>query len=1153
MVKWRTITGAVGGMALIVGALTLAPGMADEHDDTDMPAQAEAGGIEIWGSDPAGYPAEDGPWAGFGSHLGAQDVQLAIRADGTLEALPGTPAAIADIPAAVSSTTVIDAGVSQVAMAWAVTTDGHLHKWAGGSRGLFPDGVLTPADLGGNAVQAVGASNGSNLLVLLDSGEVTRIDSIGPTPIESEDGTPLTGVTQLGGTAGSSTNFYDYALLDDGSVAFVNFATWATVVPADAADPVVDIATQQRVSSGRYGTALTQSGRVLTLRADSSEEDAGFPADEVDGEVLQIARSGEYAAALTTTGDVVTWRVSSTGIVPENLQPPVALDGMDVLRLTGGNDTFGAIVVESDDPPGLEEDERSTIEGTPQVGETLTGTPATFTGDPDSTTYEWRHEGETEVLGTETTYTPVAGDVGEAIVFVTIASKEGQDDVESISDPTEPVEAAPVIDGQPGYAGDPRPYIGESLTVITAPTPGCRPTTTLQWFVGEGDDFAPIEGATSGALPLTEDYEGQFVKVVQTSTCAGVTESAESDPLGPVREAPVELAVVDQPTIEGDGQVGEDLTATPATFTDDEGVTLEHQWYADDELIEGETGTTLTVGVEQEGATITYATSATRAIDGAEATSDRSNEIGPVVPIDLTIIGQPTITGQPFIGETLTATPADVSDDRAEITFQWVAGDGEDFTPIEGATEETLELTEELRDQEVRVVQTASRSLDETSDSAESIAVGPITDAPEDLEIDTDAELTGTPRVGETLTGTPATFSPTEDVTVTNFWVIGDEEVEADGTELVLTDDHVGQNIQFKSVATRGDESLPSTSNTVGPVLVVLAATDAPTIEGTPQVGETLTGTPATFNDDEGVEIANRWLAGGEPISGETGSSLELTADQVGQEITFESIATRGDDTASDVSAPVGPVELAPLTADERPTISGDSQVGETLTGTPAEFSATEDVEVTNRWLADGEPIEGADGTELELTADLVGKEITFESTAVRGDEEPVVSESDPTDAVTPAGPGGSDDAEGGISAPDTFSPGDTITVTMSEDYAGQEVSVWLFSDPRELGTYTVTEDGTIRVEIPEDVELGEHQLTVYDESGDIIGWQAVTIVAPGGIGGIGGPGDAPGLGLGGALPNAGAPASLWLMIPLGLMFLLAGMVSMRMGRREST
>ena len=115
-----------------------------------------------------------------------------------------------------------------------------------------------------------------------------------------------------------------------------------------------------------------------------------------------------------------------------------------------------------------------------------------------------------------------------------------------------------------------------------------------------------------------------------------------------------------------------------------------------------------------------------------------------------------------------------------------------------------------------------------------------------------------------------------------------------------------------------------------------------------------------------------------------------------------------------------------------------------------------------------------------------------------------------------------------------TVAPGTILDVLVGEQYAGQDVTAYMFSTPRELGTMTVDAQGMIKVKVPEDTEAGTHRLAVYDANGELIGWQDFTVV----VDGVGGPG-----GPGGRLPGTGATSPEFLA-PLGAIVLLAGAVT---------
>ncbi|MCL2467160.1 MAG: hypothetical protein FWF02_04385 [Micrococcales bacterium] len=90
-------------------------------------------------------------------------------------------------------------------------------------------------------------------------------------------------------------------------------------------------------------------------------------------------------------------------------------------------------------------------------------------------------------------------------------------------------------------------------------------------------------------------------------------------------------------------------------------------------------------------------------------------------------------------------------------------------------------------------------------------------------------------------------------------------------------------------------------------------------------------------------------------------------------------------------------------------------------------------------------------------------------------------------------GPAGT---SGGVSGPGSATPGALVKVKVGSTYAGQDVEVYLFSDPVFLGQKTVDSDGTIEVKLPDGV-TGTHKLAVYALSGALIGWDTITISAP--------------------------------------------------------
>ncbi|MAM37497.1 MAG: hypothetical protein CL949_03110 [Erythrobacter sp.] len=79
------------------------------------------------------------------------------------------------------------------------------------------------------------------------------------------------------------------------------------------------------------------------------------------------------------------------------------------------------------------------------------------------------------------------------------------------------------------------------------------------------------------------------------------------------------------------------------------------------------------------------------------------------------------------------------------------------------------------------------------------------------------------------------------------------------------------------------------------------AFTAAPSITGTAQVGQTLTGASGTVRN--GTVSAHRWLRDGAAISGATAATYVVQAGDVGAKITYEVTATNALNSANTVKA----------------------------------------------------------------------------------------------------------------------------------------------------------------------------------------------------------------------------------------------------------
>ncbi len=379
--------------------------------------------------------------------------------------------------------------------------------------------------------------------------------------------------------------------------------------------------------------------------------------------------------------------------------------------------------------------------------------------------------------------------------------------------------------------------------------------------------------------------------------------------------------------------------------------------------------------------------------------------------------GAPAIIGGAQVGETLTADTSGISDedglDHAVFGYQWLA----DGAEISGATGSNYALSS---DDDGKTISLAVTFIDdaineESLTSAATAAVAaaqtantPATGAP---------AISGTAREGQTLTADTsgiadedgldnATFSyqwladgsETQDATDATYTPVVDDVGKAISVTVSFTDD-AGNEEELTSAATDAVEAKPNTP-----------ATGAPNINGTAQVGETLTADTSDIADEDGLEDATfsyQWLADGSETQDATDATYTPVVDDVGKAISVTVSFT--DDAGNEetlTSAATAAVEAKPNTpATGAPAITGTAQVGETLTADTsgiADADGLEDAVFSYQWLADGSETQDATDATYTPVVDDMGKamSVTVTFTDDAGNEEELASAA--TDAVEP-------------------------------------------------------------------------------------------------------------------------------------------------------
>ena len=111
---------------------------------------------------------------------------------------------------------------------------------------------------------------------------------------------------------------------------------------------------------------------------------------------------------------------------------------------------------------------------------------------------------------------------------------------------------------------------------------------------------------------------------------------------------------------------------------------------------------------------------------------------------------------------------------------------------------------------------------------------------------------------------------------------------------------------------------------------------------------------------------------------------------------------------------------------------------------------------------------------------------------------------------------------------------GQKVTVTVGADAAGDDVAVWMYSDPVRIQTGSLSASGALTVTIPADAALGAHRIAVYAADGTLLGWADIRITAA--SGGLAATGS--------ELPIAA--------VALAVMLLTAGAVAVRRRKRTA-
>ncbi|HET7327508.1 MAG TPA: CHAP domain-containing protein [Nocardioidaceae bacterium] len=245
--------------------------------------------------------------------------------------------------------------------------------------------------------------------------------------------------------------------------------------------------------------------------------------------------------------------------------------------------------------------------------------------------------------------------------------------------------------------------------------------------------------------------------------------------------------------------------------------------------------------------------------------------------------------------------------------------------------------------------------------------------------------VSGTPKVGEVLTASTGSWTPSDARYAYRWRADGVAITGARGRQLTLGPAQLDKRISVRVIASKlGYPTTRATSSATSAVqAAALTNTVAPTMTGDPRVGSTLTASPGEWTPAP-TTLTYQWTTDGNPIAGATAPTFTPRAALTGR--TLAVTVTASQDGYASVSAAAAAARVAPgmLTVTARPVVSGTARPGETLTFEPPRFTPRRRAAVAVQWLRAGVPIEGAVGPTYQLTTGDLGRRVTARATLTR-------------------------------------------------------------------------------------------------------------------------------------------------------------------------
>jgi hypothetical protein len=482
------------------------------------------------------------------------------------------------------------------------------------------------------------------------------------------------------------------------------------------------------------------------------------------------------------------------------------------------------------------------------------------------------------------------------------------------------------------------------------------PTLTYSWW-REGHEIA---GQTGTSYTVTSEDEGYSLSCRVTAENSFGKAFKESSNAVSVPGAPPKLVAGKSPEVEGIGGVGETLTCNHGQWTGTAEITYSYEWLLNGASISGASGSTIVVESSYEGKEVACRVTATNRV-GKEIAASAEKKLPIKPPVDLT---KPAITGGKSEGSSLTCSHGEWSNSPKSNGYQyhWYRQVGNSEEQLPETSEHHTVVREDVGHALFCVVSAENEGGRGAAARSEAFVIPELGggEAPRHTSLPVISGSVPTLRCSEgDWEGTPTIkyeYQWVRDANTTH-------EVDIAGathSSYTVQSADEGNTLTCKVTAVNSYGAVPADSEPLSIPGKAPVSTQAPSILGTPRENETLTCERGEWEGSQPIEYTYRWLLDGAPISGATGYTYTVHAEDLGQSLTCVVTAKNsvppysGEARSPELYVPGGAPEVL-----EAPTITGNPQVNEELTCEEGKWNGAP-LTPSFEWLLDGTPISGA-------------------------------------------------------------------------------------------------------------------------------------------------------------------------------------------------